>query len=227
MKPPKVIFFDVNGTLLDTSALQPSIAHALHGRNDLFPLWLSTLLHVSVVESAIGSFHEFSEVGAAALRIVASKNGFEITPEATHAVVARMRSLPAFPDVHAGLEALRAQGFTLAALTNSSQAACTAQLEHAGIAACFQRQLTVDTIRLYKPNLAVYRWAAEQMQAAPGDCLMVAAHGWDLAGAAATGMRTAFLRRTGEALYPLAPAPDLTVNDVIGLASALGQVQAA
>lgn len=74
MALPRVIFFDVNGTLLDTSAMQPHIAAALGGRKDLFPEWMTTLLHCSLVESAIGSFHEFTDVAAAALRIVASKN---------------------------------------------------------------------------------------------------------------------------------------------------------
>jgi 2-haloacid dehalogenase len=221
MNRPKVIFFDVNGTLLDMSSLQASIAHALADRKDLFPLWMTTLLHCSLVESAIGSFHEFSDIGAAALRIVAAKNGFEVTDEAAHAAVAPMRSLPAFQDVSAGLNALRDQGFVLAVLTNSASSACTAQMEHAGLAAFFTRQLTVDEIRTYKPNVAVYRWAAEQMRVRPEEALLVAAHGWDLAGAHAAGMQTAFLLRPGQALYPLAPAPDRVARDLIALAASL------
>lgn len=214
MSRPKVIFFDVNGTLLDIAAMQPSIAQALGGRKDLFPLWMSTLLHTSLVDSATGSFHEFSEIAAAALRLVAAKNGMEIKPEDARAAVAPMRSLPPFPDVARGLEALHKQGHVLAALTNSARAACSAQLEHAGIAACFQRQLTVDVILLYKPHPEVYRWACSQMDIATQDGLMVAAHGWDLAGAKAAGMQTAFLQRPGQSLHPLAPPPDIIAANI-------------
>jgi 2-haloacid dehalogenase len=43
---------------------------------------------------------------------------------------------------------------------------------------------------------------------------LVAAHGWDLAGAAAVGCRTAFLARPGNALDPLRLPPTLVVEDV-------------
>ena len=50
---------------------------------------------------------------------------------------------------------------------------------------------------------------------------MVAAHGWDVAGAKAAGMQTAFIARPGKQLYPLAPAPDYVVNSVEELATLL------
>jgi FMN phosphatase YigB (HAD superfamily) len=46
------------------------------------------------------------------------------------------------------------------------------------------------------------------------ECMMVAAHGWDVGGAKHAGMKTAFVTRKGQALYPLAPAPDLIVSDI-------------
>ena len=52
---------------------------------------------------------------------------------------------------------------------------------------------------------------------------MVAAHGWDVAGAKAAGMQTAFVARPGKALYPLAQAPDYVVKDLTELVKALSQ----
>jgi 2-haloacid dehalogenase len=49
--------------------------------------------------------------------------------------------------------------------------------------------------------------------------MMVAAHGWDVGGAKRAGMKTAFVTRKGQALYPLAPAPDLMVSDIGALAT--------
>lgn len=43
---------------------------------------------------------------------------------------------------------------------------------------------------------------------------MVAAHAWDLVGAKNTGLQTAFLSRSGAALYPIAEYPDCIVNDI-------------
>ena len=50
---------------------------------------------------------------------------------------------------------------------------------------------------------------------------LVAAHGWDLAGAAAVGCRTAFLARPGKVLDPLGAPPTLVAEDVEVLAGRL------
>jgi 2-haloacid dehalogenase len=46
------------------------------------------------------------------------------------------------------------------------------------------------------------------------ECLLVAAHGWDIAGALWAGWRAAFLSRPEAQLYPLAPAPELVAPDL-------------
>lgn len=51
MIKPKVIIFDVNETLLDLAPLKKSVGQALGGREDLLPLWFSTMLHYSLVET--------------------------------------------------------------------------------------------------------------------------------------------------------------------------------
>jgi 2-haloacid dehalogenase len=55
----------------------------------------------------------------------------------------------------------------------------------------------------------------------PGEALMVAAHGWDVAGAEAAGMQTAFVARPGQVMYPLADKPDYVVKDIMELAGIL------
>ena len=50
---------------------------------------------------------------------------------------------------------------------------------------------------------------------------MVAAHGWDIAGAQRTGLKTAFIQRPGKFLFPLAGEPTLTVRSIEALANVL------
>ena len=54
-----------------------------------------------------------------------------------------------------------------------------------------------------------------------GTCLLVAAHGWDVAGAAWAGMKTAFVARPGQQTYPLGPEPDYRVSSLTDLAGEL------
>jgi 2-haloacid dehalogenase len=70
-------------------------------------------------------------------------------------------------------------------------------------------------------DVKVYNWAASKMGLAPNECMLVAAHGWDVAGALWAGWRTAFVSRPGAQRYPLAPEPELTEPDLRGTAKAL------
>jgi 2-haloacid dehalogenase len=52
---------------------------------------------------------------------------------------------------------------------------------------------------------------------------MVAAHGWDITGAIHAGMKSAFIERKGQSLYPLAARPDYIGKDLIKIAKPLSK----
>ncbi|MFC7290260.1 haloacid dehalogenase type II [Hirschia litorea] len=219
---PKVIFFDVNETLLDLDAMKSSVSQALGGREDLMALWFSTMLHHSLVDTSTGQYHGFGEIGVAALMMVAQNNNIDITPEAAKTAIATpLTSLPPHPDVIDGLKRLKAAGYTIVSLTNSSNAGVKAQFEFAGLTSYFDQRLSIEDIKIYKPNLAAYEWALKKMEIAPEDAMLVAAHGWDIAGAKAANMQAVFVARPGKALYPLAQQPDFIVNGINELADKL------
>ena len=51
--------------------------------------------------------------------------------------------------------------------------------------------------------------------------MLVAAHGWDIAGALWAGWRAAFVSRPGAQLYPLAPAPEIAEPDLAAVTKRL------
>ena len=184
-------------------------------------LWFSNLLHHSLVMTVNGRYNDFAEIGAAVLQMLARNRDIALTDDDARETLAAMRSLPAHDDVRPALERLQASGYRLAALTNSSQVGVQAQLDHAGLADCFERQLSVQVTSKFKPDPAVYAWAAAEMGASAGECMLVAAHGWDIAGAKWAGMQAAFIAREGQQKFPLAPAPDIDVSDFAALTTAL------
>ncbi|MEP4891065.1 MAG: haloacid dehalogenase type II [Aliiglaciecola sp.] len=219
---PKVIVFDVNETLLDLESMRTSIAEALDGKDDLISLWFSTMLHHSLVTTVTGDYHDFGKIGVAALMMVAESNNIEITQEqALTAIKTPLLSLPPHPDVKEGLAALKAQGYMIVSLTNSSNKGVETQFKNAGLTEFFDKRLSIEDIKIYKPDLRSYAWALEKLGVKPEETLMVAAHGWDVAGAKAAGMQTAFIARKGKALYPLAEKPDYIVEDLQQLVTIL------
>lgn len=208
----KVIIFDVNETLLDLKPLRISVGTALKGREDLLPLWFSTMLHYSLVETLVGDYHDFGEIGTAALMMVAEQKGLDLDRStARQAIVGSITALPPHPDVKEGLAALSQAGFCLISLTNSSNKGVATQFKNAGLTDYFERRLSVEDVRTYKPDPRPYRWALQEIGVQPEEALMVAAHAWDLAGAKAVGLQTAFVQRPGVTLYPNTAPPDYIV----------------
>lgn len=218
---PAVLFFDVNETLLDLSPLETSIRAVLPGP-DSPKLWFSTMLHYSLVMTVAGRKALLPDIGVAALRMLADGRGIVLSQQEAQAAVRPITRLPAHPDVAPALARLRQAGIRMAALSNSSTTGLRAQLAYAGIARYFDAQFSVEDFGLYKPHPEVYQGAARRMRVPAGETMLVAAHGWDIAGAGWATLRTAFVRRAGMAPFPLAEAPELVVSDLGELARRLG-----
>jgi 2-haloacid dehalogenase len=225
MAKPTLIFFDVNETLLDLTPLRESVGKALGGRPELLPLWFTTMLHYSLVTTVADRYSDFGAIGAACLRMVAKNHGITLDEEAAKRAVSPIRSLPPHPDVVPALERLREAGYRLATLTNSSKAAIAEQMKNSRLEKFFEQQLSVEDVGFYKPHAHVYRWGARRAGTDVSECLLVAAHGWDVAGAKWAGMRAAFIARPGQQLFPLAPAPDISVRTLKELGDQLVTLQ--
>lgn len=218
---PAVLFFDVNESLLDLENLKRSVGKALGGREDLVPLWFTTMLQYSLVSTSGCQYADFGSIGAATLRMVAANHEIDLTEVEAQEALRPLRSLPAHPEVKEALGSIRKAGYTMVSLTNSSTKGVTAQLEHAGLTDFFDERLSIEDIGKYKPHRDVYDWAARKMGVPPNECMMIAAHGWDIAGAIWAGWRGAFIARPGQQLYPLAALPEINEPDLLKIAEKL------
>lgn len=217
---PEIVVFDVNETLLSLATLRPSFAEVF-GTADLIGEWFARMLHGSVVSNELVDYRSFGTIGVEALLMLAHKHGIEVSRDRAEDVVAGMRRLEPHPDVLPALESLRAAGFRTATLTNGSTEAAASQLDHAGLTPLLDESMTVDEVRRFKPAREVYEAAAKRFGVEISDMLMVAAHDWDIAGAAIAGCQTAFVQRPGVSWSLPGDAPGLVVENLTELAGAV------
>ena len=218
---PKVLFFDVNETLLDLNSMKKSIGVALGSHPELMSLWFTTMLQYSLVTTVANQYHDFGTIGAAALMMVAHKNGITITNKQAKDAVAPILSLPAHPEVKEALLLLKKEGFKLVAFTNSSNKAVETQLKYAAIHDLFDAVLSIEDVGKFKPHVDTYNWAARKMGLKSNECMLIAAHGWDVAGANWAGWQTAFVSRPGQQLFPLANLPEINEENILLVAKKL------
>jgi len=220
---PSVLVFDVNETLIDIESIAPLFGE-LFGDERVLREWFGQLVLYSMTTTLAGYYVDFFTLGQGVLRMLADIHRVRITDDDVARLRAQMRTMPAHPDAEEGLQALRDKGFRLATLTNSPhQPETRTPLENAGLAAFFERQLSVESVRAFKPSPSVYRYACQALDVAPTDCMMVAAHVWDTLGAQNVGFGAALVTRPGNPPLPVdgLPQPDLVVSDLRELAERL------
>lgn len=213
-----VLIFDVNETLLDLKALDEHFV-ALFGDAAARREWFAQFIHTAFIATITGQYHPFGQIGMAALANIAARRGRALTDADKQRIGGALAQLPPHPEVRAGLESLRAAGFRLAALTNSTLAVATSQLTNAGLIDLFERVLSADTVQRLKPAPEPYHHAAQAMGVPIQATRLVAAHAWDVAGALAAGAAAAFIARPGMMLDPLFAAPPINGADLTEVAS--------
>jgi 2-haloacid dehalogenase len=223
MKAPSVLVFDVNETLIDIESIAPVFERVL-GDPAAMREWFNQLVTYSMTTTLSGHYVDFFTLGQGVLRMLATIRGVRLTEADVEAIKHAMLTMPAHPEVEDGLKTLRDNGIRLVALTNSPpNPDGPSPLEHAGLGPLFDRQLSVDACRAFKPAPAVYLHACEQLGVAPAECMMVAAHVWDTIGAQSVGFSGALITRPGNAALPVPglPQPTVVASDLRDLAAKL------
>ena len=212
----RAVIFDVNETMLDLGALDPLFVRWF-GDPIARKEWFALTLHFAMTLAATRQFRSFGEVGAAALAGIAHRRGMSLPDEAAAQLREAVLRLPAHRDVAPALHILRHAGLVTAALSNNPLPVVQEQLHHVGLSPLFDEIMSVDEAGALKPAPEVYDFAVRRLDLAPSSIWMVAAHGWDIAGATRAGLRGAFVARPGQSPDPFAP-PEIIADDLLSLA---------
>jgi 2-haloacid dehalogenase len=133
--------------------------------------------------------------------------------------------LKPWPDAVEGLERLKKR-YIIGTLSNGNVGLLTRMAKYAGLP--WDVVLGAETAHAYKPLPQAYLANAELINLKPGQVMLVAAHNGDLAAAAKTGLRTAFVTRPREhgphqQLDRKADGDwDVVADSFVGLAKAMG-----
>ncbi|OQP50269.1 haloacid dehalogenase type II [Niastella populi] len=220
---PAVVLLDVYETLLDMTVIEKRVNQILDNKRGYF-IWFELFMQYCFVDNSIVQFNDFASIAYATMQMAGRTLGEEIDEHDINEVLELLKHLPVHEGVQEGLSQLNDAGFRIAALTNSPERTVTERMERTGLISYFEKVMSAEHVRKYKPSLEVYEWAIAKLNVQPGEVLLVSAHGWDLAGAVNAGMQTAYLKQPKQMLYPLAPKPDYICTSITDLAGQLKAV---
>jgi 2-haloacid dehalogenase len=204
MEHVKALFFDVFGTLVDWRGSIAREAQAV-----LSPLGIAIDWEafadawrgqyqpaMDEVRSGRLPFSKLDVLHRRNLDVILKDFGLDELDESTRVNLnLAWHRLDAWPDTRPGLARLRTK-FLIAPCSNGNISLMVDLARRNGLV--WDAILGAEIARDYKPKPAVYLAAAAAFDCEPHETMMVAAHSSDLAAAAATGLRTAFIARPDE-----------------------------
>ena len=229
----QALFFDVFGTLVDwrsgvareSERILSPLGHALDWpafadawRGEYKPA-------MAEVQQGRVPFAKLDVLHRRNLERILPRFGIERLPEETmRELNLAWHRLPAWPEVPDALARLKRR-FRLAPVSNGNIALMVDLARCNGFA--WDAILGAEIAGDYKPKPRVYLAAAEALDLRPDECMMVAAHSYDLAAAAALGLKTGHIARPDEngpgkgERAPSGPV-DIAAGNLADLADKLG-----
>jgi 2-haloacid dehalogenase len=213
--PSPIYVFDAYGTLFDVHACIARYADkAGPDGQRMSEIWRAKQLEYTWTLTLSGQYEDFWELTQRALDFALAR-----VPSVDKALRPQLLEayfkLDAFPDARATLEKLKAKGYRTGILSNGTPEMVKAAVEGAGIGALLDAQLSVHTLRMYKPRREVYALVTDHFKCAPGDVMFVSSNRWDVMGAGRAGFPCAWVNR-GKMPDEYGKATTI-LNDLMGL----------
>lgn len=206
--------FDVYGTLIDTRGVLTSLQTIIGDKaEDFSNRWRDKQLEYSFRRGLMQNYQSFAVCTSNALDYCCAVYKVELSPRQKEHLLGVYRILPAFADVKQALVDLQAADYRLFAFSNGTAEAIEMLLKNAGIRDLFAGVVSVDDLKSFKPNPAVYSHFLRQSQASGSDAWMISGNPFDVIGAISAGMKAAWVKRSEEAVFdPWGIEPTVTIG---------------
>jgi len=218
----RALVFDAYGTLFDVQAVSKACAAVTAEPAQFVALWRAKQLEYAFLRALMRRYADFWSVTRDALRYAAAATSTPLTAEQGDLLMEAWYRVAPFPDVEPALRELSARGLPLAILSNGGPQMLARLLAATGLAQYFQALLSVDEVRTYKPDPAVYVLAKRTLGIRRADLLFVSSNFWDVAGAHAFGLRVCWVNRGGAQPDQLAVQPDHLLTSLSDLPELAG-----
>jgi 2-haloacid dehalogenase len=224
----QVLAFDVYGTLIDTHGVVESLQAMVGADAAAFSqAWRDRQLEYAFRRGLMQNYVDFATCTRQALEQTCASRGVALSAAQQQVLLDLYRRLPAFADAAPGLAALAEAGHRLFAFSNGTAAAVETLLRGAGLRDHFEGVVSVDDLRSYKPNPAVYAYFLRRAGCTGERASLVSANPFDVIGAVSAGMRGVWVRRSQQAVFdPWEIPPTLTVTCLADLAGRMDDLAA-
>jgi len=215
----EALAFDMYGTLVDPIRIWKQLEHYIPGdAQRIAEVWRQKQLEFTFRLTAMERYEDFEQVTRKALDYALVSTGHSLETQQTDSLMSQYNNLERFEDVEPGLQRLKDAGYAMVVFSNGSPAMLTGIMNAAGLNPYFQGFVSVDEVKVYKPSPIVYKHVASSLGRTIGEVRIISSNPFDVIGAEAAGMQTAWVNRSGALFDTLAPMPHMVVKSLVELA---------
>ena len=216
--------FDVYGTLIDTTGVSVALEKLINTQSMLFMnIWRAKQLEYSFRRGLMQNYVDFSTCTRQSLEYTCSHLNINFSKEEKDKLMLEYDVLPAFSDVKEGLSILKESRCRMFAFSNGKAENVQRLLQNAGLQHYFDGIVSVDDIKSYKPNPAVYAYFMRKTVSIASKSWLISSNPFDVIGAISNGMRSVWIKRTPNAIFdPWEIEPTAIAESIIGLYTILG-----
>ena len=201
--------------IFDPRSVAASCEAEFPGRGgELVALWRSRQFEYTWLRTVSNRYADFAQVTEDSLSFAAKALRLELSAEKRERLVKAHFALKAWPDVAPALAKLKERGFRLALLSNFTADMLTGCTAVAGLDGLFERVLSTDAVKTYKPDPRAYQLGLEALNLSRERILFAPFAGWDAAGGKSFGYRTFWINRLGLPPEELDVRPDGVGGDL-------------
>jgi 2-haloacid dehalogenase len=216
-----LIAFDMFGTLADTGSVTRELAPACGDQaGSVAQAWRARQVEYMFRVTAMGQFPPFADLTRWGLAAALAESGITMTGAEQATVASAYRRLRPFDDTRPALAAVRELGHEIVVFSVGPKAWL------AELAASYREYIddliSAEDAGVYKPHPGIYRYLLARTGTEPAAVVLVSSNPFDIAGAKAARIRTAWCQRDPAALFdPWGPRPDHVIAGLSGLAGVL------
>jgi 2-haloacid dehalogenase len=195
-----------------------ALAEELFPGTGLSDEWRTRQFEYTWLRVAAHHYADFWQVTEEALLFATTKLKLTLHSHDRTRLMDAYLTLKAWPDVRPTLESLKVCGLKLALLSNFTPAMLGANIQSAGLEGMFERVLSTDEAKTFKPDPRAYQLGVDALKVKREEILCVAFAGWDAAGAKLFGYPTYWVNRQRAPSEEMGALPDgsgETLSDLV------------
>jgi 2-haloacid dehalogenase len=185
----------------------------------LATLWRTRQFEYTWLRTLTARYADFETVTRDALTFAAKSIKLDLDDARAKQLNDTYLNLGVHADSKAALQKMKDAGLRLVFLSNMTSAMLAANVTHSGLEGLFERALTTDAVKAYKPDPRAYQMAVDALGLSKQEIVFAAFGGWDATGAKTFGYPTFWVNRNNVPPEELGVAADATAATLTDLAN--------